>query len=391
MPSPEILQFDRLLAPISGPCPAGVDLRVDAAAGARYRELRDTRNKARAAERCHQYEGGTDSQGEPVPLPDWRPVLHLAPDLLAESSKDLEVAALLTEALLRQHGYAGLRDGLRLIRELVERYWDQLYPLPDEYDGLRARVAPLIGLSGQQGEGLLTGPIQSVPITAGRSGGPFSIQDYHDALETERVADPSKRSERLAMPGAVTLETFNNAVAETPADVFNDHLQDLAAARDEFVRLCGLLDERCGRDEHGDAIAPSVSGLQQTLENCAAEIERISRDVRGAAGGALVAADGRGSHALQAGEAPAMVLAGGSPLDHVRNREEALRSLLRVAEFFRRTEPHSPISYALEQAVRWGRMSLPELLSELIADDPQRQQMFKLIGIPPRTPESPSP
>jgi type VI secretion system protein ImpA len=61
-----------------------------------------------------------------------------------------------------------------------------------------------------------------------------------------------------------------------------------------------------------------------------------------------------------------------------------------VADFFKRTEPHSPISYALEQAVRWGRMPLPELLQELIPEDAVRGQLFKLVGIVPRQ-EGPRP
>jgi len=67
----------------------------------------------------------------------------------------------------------------------------------------------------------------------------------------------------------------------------------------------------------------------------------------------------------------------------IRNREAAFQSLLQVAEFFKRTEPHSPISYALEQAVRWGRMPLPDLLTELIPEEAARLQLFKLVGITP--------
>ena len=65
------------------------------------------------------------------------------------------------------------------------------------------------------------------------------------------------------------------------------------------------------------------------------------------------------------------------------NREEAFQTLLKVAEYFRRTEPHTPISYTLEEAVRWGRMKLPDLLEELIGDEGTRQQVFKRVGIRP--------
>ena len=67
----------------------------------------------------------------------------------------------------------------------------------------------------------------------------------------------------------------------------------------------------------------------------------------------------------------------------VRTREDAFRALLQVADYFKRTEPHSPVAYSLEQAVRWGRMPLPELLTELIPEQAAREQVFKVVGIKP--------
>ena len=68
-------------------------------------------------------------------------------------------------------------------------------------------------------------------------------------------------------------------------------------------------------------------------------------------------------------------------------RELAFRLLAELALFFRRVEPHSPISHHIEQAVRWGKMTLPELLEELIADENSRQQVFTRVGI--ERPENP--
>jgi type VI secretion system protein ImpA len=69
--------------------------------------------------------------------------------------------------------------------------------------------------------------------------------------------------------------------------------------------------------------------------------------------------------------------------DVIATREDAFRCLLKVAAFFRQTEPHTVLSYSLEQAVRWGRMPLPELLTELIPDDSARLNLFKQVGITP--------
>ncbi len=65
----------------------------------------------------------------------------------------------------------------------------------------------------------------------------------------------------------------------------------------------------------------------------------------------------------------------------VANREQALASLRQVANFFRTTEPHSPVSYALEQAVRWGRMPLPALLKEIVEDQGTLAGLFQRLGI----------
>jgi type VI secretion system protein ImpA len=59
-----------------------------------------------------------------------------------------------------------------------------------------------------------------------------------------------------------------------------------------------------------------------------------------------------------------------------------LRQLKQVAEFFRKTEPHSPLSYALEQTVRWGGMSLPELLKDFIDNNDVLNGVYRRMGIP---------
>ncbi|MGA7802246.1 MAG: type VI secretion system protein TssA, partial [Gammaproteobacteria bacterium] len=73
--------------------------------------------------------------------------------------------------------------------------------------------------------------------------------------------------------------------------------------------------------------------------------------------------------------------AGAAP-GRISSREDAFKVLLDLADFFRRTEPHSPLSYSLEQAVRWGRMPLPDLLSSLISNTGVRNEFFRVTGIP---------
>ena len=48
-----------------------------------------------------------------------------------------------------------------------------------------------------------------------------------------------------------------------------------------------------------------------------------------------------------------------------------------------KTEPQSPVSDALEQAVRWGKMSFRELMEDLVANKDARDNVFKRTGSKP--------
>jgi type VI secretion system protein ImpA len=67
----------------------------------------------------------------------------------------------------------------------------------------------------------------------------------------------------------------------------------------------------------------------------------------------------------------------------IKDRYDAMDRLLKIAGYFRTAEPQSIIPYALEQIVTWGKMSLPELLAELIPEEGPRKNVFKQVGIKP--------
>ena len=369
MGSPCVLDFDRLLSPIPGDSPTGPVLREDFSPGSPYYAIKDARSAARAAERNRLWGADEVSAGDRA---DWRPVVELGVAILAERSKDLEVAAWLTEALLRRHGYAGLRDGFRLLHGLVENFWEDLHPRPDE-DGIQTRLAPLTGLNGEEGDGVLIGPIAGVPITTPGSYRAMSIADYRQALDLEQVDDAQKRQQRIDH-GGVSLQMFETAVSETPAEHFRDLREDLRESIDEYRELTDILEEKCGQ-EHGHSLAPPSSSIRNALNDCYEHLVHLTRHLFPEDDSAGELADGRTGGAV--------VPAGDSP-KRVETRDQAFQALLQIAEFFKRTEPHSPVSYALEQAVRWGKLPLPELLGELIADHSSREQLFKLVGIQSR-------
>ena len=54
--------------------------------------------------------------------------------------------------------------------------------------------------------------------------------------------------------------------------------------------------------------------------------------------------------------------------NRIDSREKALDCLREVAQFFRQTEPHSPVAYLAEKAARWGEMPLHEWLHRVLGD-----------------------
>src|SRR5262245_53408857 len=122
MASPEILDFAKLMAPIAGDASIGVNLRADDSPNSLYYKVKDARSTASRAERQMMIVGmmtEEEKAKERFVLPDWKPVLEHGLKALAEQSKDLEIVAFVIEALTRQYGFPGLRDGLRLARELI--------------------------------------------------------------------------------------------------------------------------------------------------------------------------------------------------------------------------------------------------------------------------------
>jgi type VI secretion system protein ImpA len=379
-----IAEIDRLIAPISPENPAGCDARVDPTSNALYRAIRAARSAARSSERRLS----TAERDSEVPRADWKPVLDQAVVLLGERTKDLEIACYLTEALVRLHGFAGLRLGFHVCRRYVELYWENLYPRPDE-DGLATRVAPLMVLNGEGNEGTLIVPLLNVPLTDSSSVGRFACSHHDQAHALERVADPKTKARRVDQ-GSVGLSAFQQAVADTPTAFFVELEDDLLGSLDEFGRLTERLDARCG------AAAPHSSKIKNVLNHCHEVITAIAGDrIRQARAKSV---EGKPAEAIPLVEVPALVeppavdradhlVPHAEPGRMISSRDHALILLESISEFFRQTEPHSPIAYSLNQTVRWGRMALPDLLAELIPDANARKHYCGMIGIGPTSRE----
>jgi type VI secretion system protein ImpA len=364
-----------MLKPIAGDSPVGPDLRLDLSPGSLYQQIRDARELSRNVEREIQKKNDDYSADQLV----WNKVLDLSTKAIAEHSKDFGIMAWLCEALVRQKGFPGLRDGLKVARKLADTFWSGLYPRPEEEEGVEppsnlekiiTRVKPFEGLFA----GALAYPINAIAITEGEG---YSFADYRSAKALEKETDKATRQAKIEA-GAVQVSDFNSSHQNSSPDFYKLLHEDLTACIAELTLFAKSLDDKCGKDEKGFAVSPPTGDTDKLLKECLEIVTELGKAkglfAPAAAPGTDVAAAG------QAGGAPAGA-AGQNGRGAIVTRDDALAALLHIADFFRRTEPHSPISHHVEEAVRWGRMDLGALLSELIADAKMREAVFTRIGI----------
>ena len=276
---------------------------------------------------------------------------------------------------MRLEGFAGLRDGLTMITGLVERFWDGLFPEPDD-DGMETKVGPIAGLSGSGATGTLSQPIRTLPITRGASAR-YSLWHYEQAADLEKLTDPTRREARTKA-GVISLEQFRQSVKETSAEEMREiftAVEESQAALETMTqafravagttlqrrRLCAICSPRWPARSGS---LPPKSRRRGACRRCGGSLHRGRRRSCGAR-----------PHGATQVAAPVVRREG------FASRDEALAELTKIAAYFRKTEPHSPLSYTIDEAVRRGKLSLPELLAELAQDPAHIKYILLAAGI----------
>lgn len=354
-----------LLAPIPGDHPAGEDLRHSAEV--------DALNDARRMD--DDTDKGIWQTNEKKA--DWKQVVSLGSELLTHRSKDLQIAAWVTQALRILQGPSGLATGLDLLRGLVETFWDDLYPRIDG-DDLEARLGPILWLNEHLSRDLLT---TVVVHPTGVEKHEHTLQDWQSAQRLQKLATRDSRTFREAVDdGAVTVEQIHQARDRTPTAFYRELRRDLRAARTAADALGLALDRLAGIE------SPSLRRLTDTLD----ELTQFAEDSLRQRGAEVEEAPPPpppvdpvlgpdGAVGLMTAAAAMMVPAG--PPGAPRSREEAYAMLHLIADFLAREEPHSPTSYLVRRAASWGRLTLPELYAELLGDRGEIGRLFSVLRL----------
>lgn len=355
------IDIDAILAPIPGDNPAGTDVRD----GKDFAALKETRRQEEAL-----------SQGDwqrDAKVADWPKAIQIATKILTEQSKDLQVAVWLVEALIKRHGFAGLRDGLKILLGLHAAFWDSLYPAMEDGD-LEYRSGKLEALNK-----LLPFAVTNTPLVRASDGASYAYSHWKESQEVENLrraasGDSEKRRQldEMLQEGKLEGEKFDKAAAVTPLTHCNELLEQLSDCWDVYEQLDRVLE-----DKYGEA-SPSLRAVKDAVGECRSLMNGIVKKKGGVGLGTEPSDAGPQETGPAGAEATIVTFSGGI---EPRDRTDALRRLTAVAEFFRKTEPHSPISYLVQRAARWGEMPLEEWLREVIKDDSVLGGVRETLGI----------
>ncbi len=347
------LDFDQLLTPISLENPCGESLRYDPA----WDELSQLRRT-----RKDPLDSSADTEA------DWPKVVSLSAKLLTTRTKDLQIAGWLTEALVVENGFAGFRDGLRLIRQLVEQYWDGVFPVIEDGD-LSVRASPFTWLTAKNDGAKLSVALRAVPLAESTTDAVYNFNFWHSRnASTKGKEEELDAYERRVADADARRKEFDDAIEATSIDLLRSRNSELSECFQEMTDLSVLIDHRLG-DE-----APSWDDLRKTLT----DIQVFVRDVLKRRGG--LTADQVGgllSDGEPGGVNGEMRLTGGT----LRSRSEAIARLEEVARFFQSMDPHSPVAFLIRRAVRWANMNFEDLLVELVKDENTLRQVTETLGI----------
>jgi len=369
--TPSVIDLEAILRPISEESESGESLRYSGL----YGEIVEAR---RQDDNLNQGAWQTE-----LKVADYHKVIQLAIPALTNQSKDLQVAVWLSESLTRVHGFAGLRDSLRLISGLQERFWDSLFPIIDEGD-MEGRANAISWFDSQ-----CSAAAKTCPITAGSGFG------YNDLLDAKKFDFPSniesldydsqqrfnQLRQQAETEGRTTAEMWKSAVSQTRrsfVESVDAAIEECWAAYNDLNRV---IDEKFDRNQ-----MPGTSELKKTLDDIQTQVKKIldrkrleEPDPADADLPAETTVDEDGTVTVVATSG-----GGGGP---VSSRPEALKRLAEIAVFFQKTEPHSPVSYLVQRAVKWGNMPLDTWLQEVIKDTTVLEQLKEMLGVVPAPPD----
>jgi type VI secretion system protein ImpA len=276
-------------------------------------------------------------------------------DCLAESTKSILLASYLPHLMLIIYGPEGFEAGLTVVRELVTRYGDRAYPRDNERLGGFLRRGVYIGNDDKVTDNYKL--FLYLPITESNNL-PYVLLQKAKLKD----ADPSVEARYASAASSSSVEFYVNLVGALE--------RSCELAKETNSALGELL---------GDNTFEIVNfQFVESMERMASIVRNLATD---SCSGyppveAVEEAEGEGEAGVGAAAAAPQVASG-----EIVERDQAIKMLEKIADFFYKTERHSPISYRIRDTIRWCKLDFPELLQLLLdGDQSSISEMQKRVG-----------
>jgi len=329
-----VLDIESLLNPISDDAPCGRDLEYDEP----FLSLQEL-----ARGKPEQVIG---DKVRPAQDPPWPKVREAAEELFS-STKDLRVAGLLYLSLLKTAGIEGFEGGLGVMRALLERYWDNVFPMLDADDDndptfrVNSLVAALVS-----DDALAT--LRLAPLVESRQFGKHSLRSHRVATGTLNVELPE------GTDLAQELAKIEGAFGDVSVEALTATAAAIASAADHLNAIQHVLLDKA--DGIPDDLKPLATDLREMKGLLDAQLARRGVGEASAAD-AESAETGGGAEGAQGGSQP---ISG-----TIRNRSDVVTTIDKICDYYARAEPSSPVPLLLQRAKRLVDKDFMEILRDL--------------------------
>ena len=330
-----VFDVEALLAEVSPDNPSGENLEYDPSFG----------EMERAAEgKQEQQMGDTIVEAEEG---DWREVKKMALELLSRT-KDVRVCVFLAAASLRIDGLEGFRDSLAILLGIVQRYWETFYPQldADDDDDPTMRINALATVCDQQ---IMIRGVSQVALVKSTVLGVFSYQDVQNSL-TAKNSDEEGESSSSAMDG------INAAFLDCDLQELQNTNSLVGECSEIIVSLQNDLNNQLGAGS-----APNFEKIGNLLNGISRVVgEKLT--LRGVSDVPEELPSVEGPDENQVTENVVR------RSDEVESREDVIRAIEKICNYYERSEPSSPIPLLLERAKRLASKSFLEIIRDLAPD-----------------------
>ena len=315
---------------------------------------------------------------------DWDFVKNQCAELLSDTSKDMKLALWYVDALSHTDHLAGISQGLSLLQALNDEYWLTMYPpLDGEEDSMDIRAGLLSWFVKA-----LTDDIKQLSLADTK----LESYDYNYYLTARDHDKQRQQNPDSETSNQLTLSDYNHAIKNSSEAWQKALMSNLNKVTEQWQDLTDQLNDLMGMDAPVFApVTDLLVALTQHLRPLIPEYADTTNSISQEGVADTVGSEGDnestmldGNKSLASTKNVTLTDFNPSNRDHQSNRQQALKLLAQIQEYFATNEPHSPVTFLLGRAIDWADMPLDQWLTHIIKNEDQLSMISDMVGIQPK-------